>query len=82
MLKNNNQTAVKRLSDRSLKQNRTRNIFVILAIVLTTFMFTTVFTIGFSLAENMSIFMLRQQGTKTTITVHIPASNPRSLASL
>ena len=73
MLKNNNQTVVKRLSDRSLKQNRTRNIFIILAIVLTTFMFTTVFTIGFSLAKNMSIFMLRQQGTKTTITLNQPS---------
>ena len=73
MLKNNNQTAVKRLSSRSLRQNRTRNIFAILAIVLTTFMFTSVFGIGFSLAQNMSVMMLRTQGTKTTITLKQPS---------
>lgn len=72
MLKNNNQLAVKKLSSRSLKQNRTRNLFAILAIVLTTFMFTTVFSIGFSLAKNLSTMMLRQQGTKTTITLEQP----------
>lgn len=72
MLKNNNQIAVKRLSTRSLKQNRTRNLFAVLAIVLTTFMFTTVFSIGFSLAKNLNIMMLRQQGTKTTITLEQP----------
>lgn len=51
MLENNNQIAVKRLSTRSLKQNKIRNLFAVLAIVLTTFMFTTVFSIGFSLAK-------------------------------
>ena len=63
MLKNNNQKAVKRLSERSLRQNRIRNIFVILAIVLTTFMFTTVFGIGFSVAQNTNVMWLRKQGT-------------------
>lgn len=73
MFKNNNETAIKRLSNRSLKQNRIRNIFAILAIVLTTFMFTSVFGIGFSLARNMSVMMLRTQGTKTTITLKQPS---------
>ena len=54
MLKNNNQEAVKRISRRSLKQNRIRNMFAVLAIILTTFMFTTVFSIGFSLGKNMN----------------------------
>lgn len=64
MLENNNQIAVQRLGIRSLKQNKTRNLFVILAVVLTTFMFTTVFSIGFSIAKNLSIMMVRQQGTR------------------
>lgn len=51
MLKNNNQEAVKRISRRSLKQNRIRNMFAVLAIILTTFMFTTVFSIGFILEK-------------------------------
>lgn len=69
MLKNNNQRAVKKLSDRSLHQSRTRNIFVVLAIILSTFMFTTVFSIGYNLAKNMNTMMLRHQGTKTSITL-------------
>lgn len=72
MLKNHNQIAVKRLSERSLRQNKTRNLFAILAIVLTTFMFTVVFSIGFSLAKNMSIMMVRLQGTKASITLKQP----------
>ena len=72
MLRNNNQTAVKRLGIRALKQNKTRNLFTILAIVLTTFMFTTVFSIGFSMGKNLSVMMLRQQGSKTSITLEQP----------
>ena len=67
MLKNTNKTVVKRISIRSLKENRIRNTFAILAIILTTFMFTSVFTIGFSLAKNMRTMMLREQGSKATI---------------
>lgn len=72
MLKNTNQAAVRKLSARSLRQNRVRNIFVILAIILTTFMFTTVFSIGFSLGKNMNTMMLRQQGTKRSIWLEHP----------
>lgn len=73
MLRNNNQTAVKRLGRRCLKKNRMRNLFAILAIILTTFMFTSVFSIGFSLGKNMNIMFLRQQGTKTSITLNCPS---------
>lgn len=72
MLKNNNQEIVKKIGKRTLAKNKTRNIFVIMAIVLTTFMFTTVFTIGFSLVKNLSTMMLRQQGTKSTIFLPEP----------
>ncbi len=80
MLRNNNQSAVKKLSDRALRQNRTRNIFAILAIVLTTFMFTTVFSIGFSLAKNINTMMLRQQGTKTSIMLNQPSAKQKKQA--
>lgn len=73
MLKNNNQTAVKRISVRSLKHNRVRNMFAVLAIILTTFMFTTVFSIGFSLGKNLNIMMLREQGTKSTVYLPNPS---------
>ena len=72
MLKNNNQEIIKKISSRTLKNNHTRNIFVILAIVLTTFMFTTVFGIGASLVNNLKTMMLRQQGTKSTIFLNKP----------
>lgn len=71
-MRNTNQAAVRKLSARSLRQNRVRNFFVILAIILTTFMFTTVFSIGFSLGKNLSTMMLRQQGTKRSIWLEQP----------
>ncbi len=74
MLKNNNQKAVKRIGIRSMKNNRMRNIFAVLAIILTTFMFTTVFSIGFSLAENMSTMLLRQAGTRSEIFLMYPTA--------
>lgn len=80
MLKNNNQPAVKRLGIRALQQNRTRNLFAILAIILTTFMFTTVFSIGFSLAKNMNTMLLRQQGSKTTIMLQQPSREQQKQA--
>lgn len=72
MLKNNNQAVIKTISNRSLKQNRMRNICVILAIILTTLMFTNVFTIGFSLAKNLNTTMIRNQGTIASITLKQP----------
>lgn len=67
MLRNNNQDAIKRLNRRMLKQNRLRNVVAIIAIVLTTFMFTSVFTIGFSLVKNVNDMMLLGQGSKASI---------------
>ncbi len=72
MLKNNNQAAIKKLSNRTLKTNKARNVFAILAIVLTTFMFTTVFSIGFSMAKSMNTAALRQDGTKASIYLYSP----------
>lgn len=73
MLRNNNEAAVKKISSRSMRHNRTRNIFAVLAIILTTFMFTTVFSIGFSLGKNMNIMLIRQQGTKSSVFLENPA---------
>ena len=65
---NNNKNIVKRMTKASLKSNRTRNIFVVLAIVLTTFMISSVFSIGASFAKNYSIMNIRlAQTTATTI---------------
>lgn len=75
MLKNNNKDVVKRISRRSMKMNRVRNIFSILAIVMTTLMFTAVFTLCYSLFINMDIMLVRQQGTKASIYLYYPTQS-------
>ena len=52
---NNNKEVIKKITNRSLKTNKVRNIFAILAIVLTTFMISSVFSIGVSFIENYGI---------------------------
>ena len=52
---NNNKEIIKRITNRSLKSNKTRNIFVVIAIVLTTFMLACVFTLGISFNENYQL---------------------------
>ena len=49
---NNNKEVIKKITNRSLKSNKIRNIFVIVAIVLTTFMISSVFSIGLNFAKN------------------------------
>ena len=72
MLQNNNREIVRKIAFRSMKQNRIRNGIVILAVILTTFMFTTIFTIGASLAEGMVVMLTRQQGTRSSIYLDHP----------
>lgn len=70
---NNNKEIVKRITNRSLKTNKIRNIFAILAIILTTFMISSVFSIGFSFAKNYKTMNLRLQGTTATIVLPNPS---------
>ncbi len=52
------------LTKRSFRQNRGRNLVAVLAIILTTMMFTTLFTLAQSMGRNMTEMYLRQSGTK------------------
>ena len=72
MMQNNNRPAVRKIAFRSIRQNRMRNLFVILAIILTTFMFTSVFSIGFSVVKNLNIMLVRQSGTTASIFLEHP----------
>lgn len=54
--------------------NRLRNLFAILAIVLTTFMISTVFSIGFSYVTNMDISQIRQAGTTANASLTMPSA--------
>ena len=74
MHKNRNQNALTRISAGLLKYNRTRNLFAVLAIILTTFMIATVFSLGISYADNFRTMMIRSDGT--TASVYLPQGTP------
>lgn len=72
-LENNNKQIIKRITNSSLKSNKLRNIFVVIAIVLTTFMISSVFSIGASFIKNYHIMSVRL--AETTANVYLP--NPK-----
>ena len=49
---NRNEKAVKRVERGMMKANRIRNLFAVFAIILTTFMITTVFSLGINYEVN------------------------------
>ncbi|MCC2253145.1 ABC transporter permease [Ruminococcus sp. CLA-AA-H200] len=53
---------VKTLNRRTFRKNRGRNIVAVLAILMTTIMFTTLFTLAQSMNRNMVEMMFRQSG--------------------
>lgn len=69
---NNNNEVIKRISRRSLKSNKIRNTFAIIAIILTTFMLASVFSIGVSFAKNYKVMQLRMQGSIATTMLPNP----------
>lgn len=69
---NRNKKAVRRVSRGMLRANRARNIFAVIAIILTTFMLTSVFSFGISYKKNYDIFLIRSAGTRTSISLPNP----------
>lgn len=69
MNQNSNQNIINRLSKRMARNNKVRNIVTIIAIILTTFMISSVFCIGFSFLKNYQVFSNRTSQTKATVTV-------------
>lgn len=59
---NNNRPVIKKLSNRYFKANRSRNTIAIIAIVLTTILFTTIFTLGSGLIDTMRDQNIRKAG--------------------
>ncbi len=57
-----NRKAIRRLSLRALSANRTRNLVAVLAIALTTVLFTSLFTIAMSINEGIQQSNFRQVG--------------------
>ena len=62
VIKVSNGTCIRRLSWKSLKAARTRNVIAVLAIALTTVLFTSLFTIALSINEGFQQSNFRQAG--------------------
>lgn len=62
MLKVNNKKTIRQLSKSSFKANKLRNIFAVIAIILTTVLFTGLFTVTSSLIASMEESTMRQVG--------------------
>ncbi|MEG0847294.1 MAG: ABC transporter permease [Niameybacter sp.] len=58
----NNQQVIRKLSKRSLKGNKLRNLFAVIAITLTTILFTSVFTIGLGMLNSFQESNFRMAG--------------------
>lgn len=54
---------IRTLTNRSFQKNKGRNLVAVLAIFLTTMMFTTLFTLAQSMGQNITEMYLRQSGT-------------------
>lgn len=72
MFQNDNGSVVKHLAKKSFKVNKTRNLFVIMAIALTTFLISSVFSIGISYYDTYKLQQTRIMGT----TTHAALTNP------
>lgn len=62
MLRVSNKPCIRKLSRKSFKASKTRNLIAILAIVLTTILFTALFTVGLSMNEAFQQSNFRQVG--------------------
>lgn len=62
MLKVNNKKVIRNLSNKSFKASKTRNIIAVIAIALTTILFTSLFTIGLGMQESIQQQTVRQSG--------------------
>ena len=59
---NNNGAVIKKLSGRYFKASKSRNIIAIIAIILTTILFTTIFTLGSGLMDTVHDQNIRKAG--------------------
>lgn len=64
---NRNREAMKKVEKGMMKANHTRNLFAVFAIVLTTFMITTVFSLGINYMENMELMQVRVDTDKCLV---------------
>lgn len=83
MHNNRNKKALRRVEKGMMNANHTRNIFAILAVALTTFMITTVFSLGINYKENMDLMEIRSSGTNADVMLAMPtAEQEKEILSL
>lgn len=83
MHNNRNKKALRRVEKGMMNANHTRNIFAILAVALTTFMITTVFSLGINYKENMDLMEIRSSGTNADVMLAMPtAEQEKEIRSL
>ncbi len=63
-MKNNNRAAIRRLSARSLKNNKIRNLFAVCAIILTSMLFTAVFSLFSGIIQAGQESTMHEVGTR------------------
>ncbi len=62
MIQVRNKKTIRNLADKSFKVNKARNLFAIVAIALTSLLFTTLYTLGLGAMENLQRATMRQSG--------------------
>lgn len=75
MFQNTNRAIVKRLTKRSLKSDKKRNFFIVMAIILTTLLIGFVFSTGMSLVESVKMNQIRFAGTVAHAAVGHPTAS-------
>ena len=65
-----------------MKANRTRNIFAVVAVALTTFMITTIFSLGINYKENMELMEVRTSGTNANVSLTMPTNEQEKKKSV
>lgn len=68
-INSNDQGVIRRLSKRGYYYNKHRHCFTTIAIALTTFMITTVFSLGCSYFETLAIQQIRSMGTTADVAI-------------
>lgn len=82
-MRNNNGEIIRRLTTKSLWSNRKGNVFIVVAIMLTTLLLGSVFSLGMSLMESVKMDGVRMIGTAAHATVgHPTAAQLKKLGSL
>ena len=66
---NNNKAIIKNLANRSFRSNKMRNVIAVIAIALTTFLFTSVLTIGMGTKGTLEYSMAKMMGSSADVLV-------------